>query len=349
MKIKIYTKIDPNFIREWQSFWDKSPFANYSNSTQWFLSVIESFNYKNYAIIAIYKKEQLIAVAAFIKKRKYGIDVYTTPPEDFACGLPFLADINDELLMNMLINQILELGTLCISNIPEKLSQVIKNTTKKSTIFKGTLNFFMPLEKDASGQMVIKNKSKIMQKAQDIENDISLTTYDCGSSIDALNIAFMIDNISTKRSKGYNAFADKEICTFFKFLAKNYKEKLLINVLYDREKPIGYEIGFAINNTFYGNQIATVSGYEKYSLGRIFIIKLIESLGKRGINKIDFGSGEDHIKKSFTKNYQALYTIVISKYRHIHMYLNTMFRFSYLVYKFFHRYPKVYYLYRRLR
>jgi predicted N-acyltransferase len=207
----------------------------------------------------------------------------------------------------------------------------------------------MPLEKDASEQVLIKNKNKIMRKAQDIENDIHMTTYNCGSSIDALNIAFAIDNISTKRSKGYNAFASKKIRNFFKSLAKNYKEKLLVNVLYDKTKPIGYEIGFAVKNTFYGNQIATVAGYEKYSLGRIFIIKLIESLNKKSINKIDFGSGEDHIKKSFTKNYQTLYTIIISKHRHTHMYLNIMLRFNYLTYKLLQQRPDIYAIYRSLK
>ena len=349
MKIKIYTKIDPNFIKEWQSFWNKSLYANYANSPQWFLSVIESFSYKDYAIVAIYEEEQLKAVAPLIKKKKYGIDVYTTPPEDFVCGLPFLVDIHEESLMNMLLSQISELGVVYISNSPEQLSQVIKNNTNKSTLFKSTLNFFMLLEKDASGQVVIKNRNKIMRKAQDIERDIHIITYDCSSSIDALKIAFTIDNLSTKKSKGYNVFADEKIRTFFKSLAKKYQEKLLIHVLYDKTKPIGYSIGFAINNVFYGNQLATVAGYEKYSLGRILFIKLIESFNVRNVEKIDFGSGEDYIKKSFTKDYQALYTIIISKYRHIHMYFNMILRFNYLTYNFLQQHPDIYAIYRRLK
>src|SRR6185312_9663597 len=95
MKTVIYRNYDQNILKEWQSLWEKSAYASYVNSSDWFLSVIEIFGYKKYGIIALYEGEKLAAIGALVEESKYGIPCYTIAPGNFACGLPFLIDIQD--------------------------------------------------------------------------------------------------------------------------------------------------------------------------------------------------------------------------------------------------------------
>src|SRR5436190_23787405 len=108
MKALIYKTIDQDFIKEWETLWRNSISANYVNSPQWFLSVLETFEYKNFAIVAVYSKENLVAVAALVKEKKYGIPCYTIAPGDFSCAFPFLFDLSNKEIAKLLFEKLLE-------------------------------------------------------------------------------------------------------------------------------------------------------------------------------------------------------------------------------------------------
>lgn len=348
MRTIIYTQLEEKLIKDWLSLWNNSPFANYSNSPHWFMSLIETFNYKNFTIITIYNNEHLLAIAALIKKRIYGIELYAFPPENFVCGLPFLVNTQNKSLLRTLLSKLLKLGNVFIENSPEFLAKDLKEQTTKINAFISTLNYYINIIKDNDGQIVIRHKRKMMRRAQSIGKMLNLRSFN-EQVTEALNVAFAIDNKSRKQTKGYNTFSNKQSKKFYRLLAKNFKEKFLVNILYYEKKPIAYEIGFLVNKTFYGSQIASLSSYDNYSIGRILLVHLIEILNKKGIEKLDFGSGEDHVKKSFTKDYILLYNIIISKNIFIRTYLHLILQLRTKIFNYLKRHIKLYTTYRILK
>src|SRR3989344_5730682 len=348
MKTIIYKKIESKLLQDWVYLWENSPYANYVNSPYWFLSVMENFKYKDYVIICVYKSNHLAALVALIKEKKYCVDFYTVPPGDFVCGTPFLVDPKDAKIMRVLVKKLLETGNIFIDNVPEDIIACLKKNTSEIDFASYSLNYYMSLHKDETGQVFIRNKKKLMRRAHDIEEKLKLKSFN-GENPDILKIAFAIDQESRKKTRGYNAFSCEDTKGFYGSLAKHFKKNLLINILYNGNKPIAYEMGFVVGSTFFCSQISSLKEYDRYSLGRVLLIKLFEDLVTKNVNTIDFGSGDDHVKKSFTKEYRALYKVIISKKIVIRNYLKITYQCKNIMFNYLQHHMTAYSLYRNIK
>lgn len=347
MKAVVYTTIDTKFIDEWASLWHASPYATYANAPYWFLSVLEIFKYKKYTIIALYKERELIAVAALVNEKKYGINFYTVVPGDFICGLPFLVDYQDEAVVDLLIHKLLELGTIFLDNVSESAVSALRRRTSSIETVKQAVNFYLPLSYDEHGSVIVPHKNKLQRGIRGIEGKFTLRSF-TGETEDGLRIAFTIDAQSRKHTRGYNTFSGEGMKLFYQALAKHFQKNLLINILYFENTPIAYEMGFLIGKTYFGNQIAFVGKYGQYSPGKIILVKLLEYLGTKHITKMDFGSGDSLIKRMLTNEYQQLYQIILSKNKFERMYIKTMSGCKTILYNNLHQRTKMYSLYRIL-
>ena len=159
MKAVIYKKINNNVISEWRSLWEKSPDANYTNSPEWFLSVIESFKYKKYVIIALYEKEKLISIGALVKEKQYGVEFYTIAPGDFVCGTPFLLDLENKTAIEMLTKKLLELGNIFLNNVPQTFLTALKQQTSYINATYQAANIYLPVKKNDQGNVLISKRS----------------------------------------------------------------------------------------------------------------------------------------------------------------------------------------------
>jgi CelD/BcsL family acetyltransferase involved in cellulose biosynthesis len=348
MKTILYTLIDQDFIKSWQSLWNKASYATYTNSPQWFLSVIETFGYKEFAIVALYKKEELVGVVGLIKQKKYGIMCYSVVPQDFVCANPFLVDPEDSKSVKALIRHLEAMGTICLSNIRDEFVAGLKHYSKDVDASPITVNYFMEIQKDEKGDVLIRHKKRILRRSEVIENDLFLQTYS-GVDTEALETAFAIDNKSRKQEKGYNAFAQDITKAFYRSLAKHFQEKFVTYILYHKKKAISFQIGFIVNNIFYASQISSLKEYEQYSIGRSLLAKVIEKLGIEGITILDFGSGDDHVKKSFTKQYHTFNDVIITKSSFERQYIKNVGLSKKSLYNVLYRNATVYATYRRIK
>jgi hypothetical protein len=348
MKTKIYTAIKPKLLKEWYLLWNKSPYANYTNSPQWFLSVIESFEYTNYLIVAVYQKKRLIGIGALMKEKKYGIDIYTVAPTDFVCGIPFLFDFSDEKIIKSLLVKLSHIGTIYLDNIPKTTIDTITKLTTSKAITNAALNLFLPIQHDVNGKMIIAKRKKLIRDIRGVADKITLKSYS-GTAKKGIDTVFAIDNLSRKHGRGYNTFEDHQMKIFYKTLTKYFKNKILLNILYYENTPIAYDIGFLIGTTYYGNQLAFIDTYAKYSPGKVLLVKLFDYLTDQGVQKIDFGSGDSYLKRSFTNESQQLYQIVLSNSNWIRIYLTLINKIKTY---FFHKIQnniKTYTMYRNVR
>lgn len=348
METIIYTKLEQKFMQEWQNLWDNSSFANYVNGPQWFLSVIESFQYRNFIIIALYENGKLLAVAALVKEKKYGINCYTVAPGDFACGIPFLIDIQNKKLIKVLTENLLKAGNIVLNNIPEQFVATLKENTAQIDSTADNLNFYMNLDRDEKGQVVIANRKKLLYRSRSIQEKFMLRSFD-GENNEALDLAFNIDIKSRKHSRGYNTFSDNKIKDFYRSLAKHYGKNFLIHVLYFEEKPIAYRIGFHVGDTYFGSQTAFLNEYRQYWPGQVLFVKVVDSLVSKNIKKYDFGSGDNYFKRSITNTSRPLYAIIISQNFFIRNFIQIIYRGKNALFNQLRQHVRIYLIYRSIK
>lgn len=347
MKTVLLHTLDKTILKEWKQLWEKSDFANYTNAPQWFESILKIFDYKEYLIIALYERNTLVGIAPLVKIKKYGVPLYTVAPSNFVYGMPFLIDVTSKKQLNVLLRTFETLGTVCFDNIPETVLHAFMKNKASLIHTKTALNYQMPFEREANGQAFIRNRKKLLHKVKGIEDDFSLKSYN-GKQSEMLNLIFDIDSRSKKQGKGYGTFASEETRMFYQEIAKTYGKYFIMNILYYQEIPIAYEIGFEINKTYFGNQIAFVTDYAQFSPGKVLVVKTFDELIQHKIKTFDFGSGDSHLKRMLTDKKQNLYQVVLSKNKVQAEYLKGVSKARSRIYTALQNNPKVYSVYRSI-
>ena len=348
MEYTITRHYNQDIITSWESLWKKSPQVTYANSSAWFLSVLKSFDYKEYAIVRVYNKKELVAIAGFVKEKKYGISFYTVAPGDFVCGLPMLLDIHNKTVVRTFLTALNELGTVSFDNIPEEIVAAFREQTSLLSASEQTINLYFAIEKDEKGAVRIPKRSRLTNRIKGQEDDFTMRTFD-GATSEGLDIIFAIDEQSSKQHKGYSTFSDKTIKTFYKEFASQFGKQFLAAILYYKERPIAYYIGFLAGNTYFWSQNAFIADYQQYSPGKILLVKLIDFLGKQNVTIVDFGSGDYRMKRLLTNDYHKLFFVVLAKNTFIRNYFINVTKLKNAVYEQLHQRALIYTLYRKAK
>lgn len=348
MNTKIYRTINDQIIKDWHELWKKSPNANYANAPQWFLSAIEAFGYNDYVIIAIYEENNLAAIGALIKDKKYGIEFYTIANGNYVCCSPFLFIKEEKKIIEAFVKIISQLGNIFIENMPEEFLILLKKSNLKMDAITQTVNYYLMPQKDKKGLPIIPNRKKLMHKARSMQDHFTLKPI-YGATENDLETVFDIDNKSRKKKKGYSTFADPKAKDLFRSLSKHFKKNFCIHILYFDKKPIAYEIGFIVGKTYFGNQIAITQEYLQYSPGKVMIVHLLENLIALGVNNFNLGSGDSYVKRAITKTNQHLYQVIISKNLLTKNYISCICKSRNYLFNQIHHHTKTYSIYRKIR
>lgn len=346
MKIRIFKNINNKIIREWELLWDNSSHSNYFNSPGWFLAALKSFKYKNYKIITAYKNKKLIAIIPLVKQNKYLLDLYTVPG-DFTCGNPILFDDLKSQVVKNIIKRLNTIGNIFLDEIPLELAKLIQNNSKKSTNIYCSQNYYLQINRNEIGDVVIKNRNKKIHRIRSIENKLHLKSF-YGKAPDIMRIVHNIDNNSEKKHRGYDAFSNNRIKIFYRYLSEHLNNNYVTNILYFKEKPIAYEIGFIVNKTYFGSQISYLKKYFSYSPGKMLAVLIIEKFGKNKVNHIDFGSGDNPLKREFCSDFKELYKVIIIRNYFLRNYVYIIYSIKNTLYKYLTQNITIYSIYRNL-
>jgi CelD/BcsL family acetyltransferase involved in cellulose biosynthesis len=348
MKTIVYRTLDQKILKDWQSLWEESIFANYTNSPQWFLSVIQNFHRKDFVILAVYEKDTLTAVAALMKEKKYGVDWYTVLPTDFVYGVPFLMDYTDKAVLTEVKEQLLSLGNIFLTNLPQKFASAVASGDRSAAAFYQTVNYYISLKRDSDGKTILRKRSKLLHEIRGKEDAFTLKSFD-GKNEMGLKTVFAIDNQSRKQGRGYSAFASDKTQKFYEQLGKNFGKRFVTNVLYFTDTPIAYEIGFLINHTYFGSQIAYVAEYKQYSPGKVIMVKLADYLSARGVQTWDMGSGDSAVKKLVTEEKRELQQIFLTQNVLIRKYISVIITLRTMTFELLSRHKGAYTTYRKIK
>jgi CelD/BcsL family acetyltransferase involved in cellulose biosynthesis len=348
MKAVIYKEINEKIEKEWLALWRSSEYANNTNSPQWFLSALDAFEYKEYAVIAVYKKEKLVGIMGLVKEQMYGIPVYTVAPRDFTCGLPFLLDITDQAVISTMTQSLLELGNVFLNNIPKEIANILQKATNAIETKEKTINYYLPIVKDINGIVRLEKRKKFLKDVKGIEDKFSVKNFD-GKTKEGLEMALYVDTQSRKQKRGYSVFANPRIKLFYHALVTHFKQNININILYFEEKPIAYEIGFMIGKSYFGSQISFITEYSKFSPGKVLLIKVIDYVASRNVSIMDFGSGESRIKQLLTSDSRILCQIMLSKNKFVRSYVTNLGQTKEYLFNKISHYIKLYSAYRKIK
>jgi len=347
VSIKTYTREDniEKIMEEWLDLWKISEYSNNVNSPYWFKSISEEFNNKDYIIISLREKVKLVAVGALFRKKIYGIDCYTILPTDFICGNPFLIDWNNKTLVNEFINILEKLGIIYINNVPQEVVSRLKLSSNNIETIQESSNYYLSLQQDAQGKAILPNRSKLIKKVKNIEDQFELRSYR-GYSPNIFSDVYKIDSQSRKQTRGYNTFSNNWSKKLFVSLAKNFDKYFSINLLFFENKPVAYEIGFIIGQNYFGNQLSFKEEFKRYTPGKVLIVRLIDWLTSLNIKTLDLGSGDSEIKKLLTNDFRHIHKIIMSQNFILRNYLKTIIKLRTSLFNLVYKSRTIYTLYR---
>ncbi len=345
---KKFTTLDESFLSEWLELWKNSSEKNFVNSPAWIAAIKEAFGFTENVFIGVYKNSELVGAAGFVKEKRFGLSCYTVPPGDFVSGVPLLLDSSDFAVVRAFVREFVQLGTVFFDNVPESFVSVLQKETTKILAVPFSINLFLRFEADEKGKVIITKRKRLLRESKPIEDKIRFESFE-GNNEELLQIAFDIDRKSTKHSKGYDAFADKTIQKFYRSLASYFGSYLRLNFLYIDSVPVVYEMGFLIGDTYYGSQIAFDEKYREFSPGKAFEVKLIEWLFANEVKKIDYGSGDNFIKRTLCTEHNQLYKVVVSANIFVRLYIGLLYFSKDRVFTFLTNNPRLYSLYRSIR
>lgn len=348
MLIKIFNEIDNKLFKDWENLWLNSNLSNFTNSPYWFTSCTENWKKQKYLIYAYYENDTLKGIVGLFKIKKYNKNILSTIPSHHTLGNPFLSvDNNSSNITKFLINEIIQKNDIFLENISEK--ELISFSIKKMSKTHASENYCLELNENILSKINQKQSKKLPQVTLDNINKFEIKNYS-QNAIEMLPIAFTIDSNSYKNKNGYSTFKDIYTQNFYLSLAKNFQTNFCFDVLYYEGKPIGYQIGFITKDNFVGSQLSTDKQYKEFSTSRILLLKFINYLYKeRNIKFFNFGSGADMLKKSITKEHQALYCIIISNNIITKKYIMLLINIRDLIYNLVKKYKKIYFIYKMLQ
>lgn len=350
MKIRKFTEISNELRNDWEMLWRNSPYANIVNSPAWTLAANKAFNYKDLLIISVYNDRgtDLLAIAAFVKEKIFGVPMWTAPGVEFSDKCSILADLSDRNVMSSLVPEIVRLGFVYLPHCTQDEIKKMQEFMPKSKTLKSDVNLYMDFSKGKYGKYSNKKIKNLLNRIENSKTQLDFVTSNCANNNGALETCFRIDVASVKHSKGRGVFYKPEAREFYRALAELSPESVPLSILYLNNKPVSYLIAFLVNNVYTTTQKAYLEGFEYYNPGKLTLMKLIDHYEKE-LPMIEFGRGCDQSKRSFTSSFYVLYNLIISKNALVPLYISTMHDFHTKAYESISSNPRVYCLYKKVK
>ncbi|MBI1863482.1 GNAT family N-acetyltransferase [Candidatus Microgenomates bacterium] len=351
MKAHIYKRLTPDLYGEWTDLWNASADrATAFNSPAWLKAAISAFDYRDVRIVAVRDAdERLVAVAALIKYRRYGLTVYGAPALQFADKQSILVDWSHWEVVEKLTSALKKLGTIELNYCTDEMRIRMQHTLSDSAItFQDDLNYIVDLSVSPTGDLSSKSKSKIRRTINKLEGPVTVHFSQDGTK-NLFEKAYEVEANSTKKYRGMSVLTNPEVRVFYEILASLHPKLVNVSVLDNDQKPIAYSIELWGNGTYQGSQKAFVKGYEYFQPSKYLVMKILEHAHANGLTLFDFGRGSSEFKKHFTDTVQPLYTIIIPKPLLAGIYLAAIHSLRHITYDTIVRQPKLYRAFKTVR
>lgn len=308
-QVLTHANITNNLELEWKYLWKKSNQATIFNSVEWYKTFCKVYKPQEKLIITIKKKNELIGICAFVKEKMFGFNLFIMPGAKYSQRSCFLFKSGNKRVKKYFINKISKIGNVLLTFQDKKDTKAYIKTEKNIFITKIINSPYLILNKNNDGNLILSKKNQILKKARNDEKHFKL--LEMKNHQKGLSICFNIDKYSSKSYNNYNVFHDKKLRNFYKLLCQQKKDTVNIFILYHKNKPIAYEVGFVNNYLYIDSERAYLKNYEYCTPGKVMLVKIAELLAKNNYSIFDLGPGEDNLKKAITSKKNQFFNCVI--------------------------------------
>lgn len=310
-KLLVYKTLDDKLIDSWKNLWNKSKYANFFNSYDFFLTCINTFN-KNFEVFCLERNGELIIVLPLVRERVFGISSYIDPGGRFVEKSPILIKDNDKESLKLFIDFILEKGNIHLSEISLDISRSLKDLYPKSVISIISVNPYIDLNGDPLAQISKEHIKRIKRKI--FNNEKKFNYYHLKKNLaKALKVVINLEKNSHKKKKGKEIFNSELSVKFYENLLNYCSKYLVIDLLKYENKPFVSLTGIICKNRYYAYHTSYLRDYKYLMPGKTIIFFVIEQLKKEGIELFDFVRGYSSFKEEFTRNFSIQYDFYSSK------------------------------------
>jgi len=264
----------------WNQYIQAHPQATAYHNFAWVESVEQAYGHLNASLIA-WDNNKVVGVLPVIK-------MHTPLSGTFLCSLPF-CDIGHALADNEhIITALLEqLKTLKISSGAKKIeyrdsaASAAASTPMTEALQGKKVRMLLPLP-DTSDQLLKKFKSKLRSQIRKAEKNG--LTYQIGNNPELLDKFYQV-LIHNMRKLGSPVHSK----SWFQALRRNYKEDLLISIVYIEKTPIGAGIILHNNNKTCIPWASTLAEYNHLAPNMLLYWTLLKEATDSGAKEFDFG------------------------------------------------------------
>ncbi|MCL5667021.1 MAG: GNAT family N-acetyltransferase [Patescibacteria group bacterium] len=308
VEIKEYEKLDSGLLEQWQKLWDKSPCAHFFNSPKWFSAFAKAYFPAGCSIVAAYENGSPAAFLPILKQKKFGITALTCPGGGHLAKLPLLAKENSREILGALAGYLAEKGSFYLPEVGQEAAGIMEKGGRKFVLREASVNPYFILNGDACYNFSERNKKQVRRKIKKFGSHLSLKSYK-GPNLEGLEIAFALDARSAKRSKGLLTFTDWRDKQFYRNLAGEFGEQLVVDVLSFDSEPVIFSVNFIYGKVYHFYKTAYHADYGRIAPGKLLLYYKCPSLFEEGFKILDFSRGDSRYKKEFTPLFYRQYDL----------------------------------------
>jgi hypothetical protein len=308
--VDIITIPDQTFLKEWDKLWKESSYAHIFNAPEWFLMYQKIYKKRQYQIITLREKTELVAVFPLVKEKKTGIKTYQNPGGKYLDRSTLLIKELDEELLKVLLVSLKKLGNINLSEMPEEIAKKISQLDKDFSIRVASINPYLIIDDDP-----LRHPSSSIKK--DIANTLAkhpqLEFHSFSGDNESLKKAIAIDRKSAKMKQGKATFVNNSERLFFNTLLETYKKDFIVDIISLDGTPFVYSIGIRYKNIFHGINTSYDEAYKQLQPGKLLFHFIINNLQKEKIHVYDFSRGTSPLKREFAPLAVTQYDLFYAK------------------------------------
>jgi len=305
--IVVRQTVDNDLLKKWKTLWNQSNEGHFFNTPEWFFAACDVYHIKQFRIITIEDNAELVLVLPLIKKKVFGIPVWTYVGGKFVSKSSLLIKEIDKRLLQELAHFLMRHGDFYLPELNQEIAEVLCDDTPCLIKKEASVNLYLPISPDPFCFLSSKNRSQIRSILRKNKKDISFKTFTGDRK--TLEAVFELDMRSSKKRQGKATFVTQDDKGFFRKLLQRMPKSFVIDFVYHQDKPIIYSIGFTYKNIFHASHTAFDAEYRFLRPGKLLAHYRIEKLQKEKFDLLDFGRGNSALKREFTNLANTQYSV----------------------------------------
>ncbi len=316
-KILVRQTIDNAFKKRWQDLWNASYDAHIFNTPEWFLVARDVYSIKDYIIVSIEQDGELVLVIPLEKNNMFGVSIFCSFGGKFANKSSLLMKEENKKFLKELCDFLMKRGDFYLKEVSKTVADALCSNHKHLIKKEASVNPYLYISPDPFFYLSKKNKSQIRGIIR--KNQEALRFQSFIGDKNALEIVFNVDENSSKKQQGKATFVMEKEKQFFRELIRKIPSSFIIDIVYYNNIPVVYGIGFACKNIYHASNTAFDASFRFLRPGKLLAYFRLNRLLKEKFDLIDFGRGDNMLKREFTNKAQIQYDVLyipslVSKY-----------------------------------